>query len=429
MRHSSAPSSLCILIPDGGFRHTVKVVRSLARSSLAPSVSVHVCAEDPPPRSLPLSRHVAAVHPLANDLTDEEHVQAVLAIAKRIGADVLFPLSVHERMRFARHQREVEQQVALVPGSDPETLAITRDKWKLATFMAAHNIPHPPTISLEPVSTLPERLEAVPFPVVVKTTIGENGVHIFRFEEPSEVLTFAETKGETWREYMVQSYIEGSDIDYSVLAVDGHVLAYTIQQGMVPSEHEEFGPPSLIEFVHDPLVEAVGHKLIQDLGLSGLAHVDLRYDPERASVYVLEINTRIWGSVLGSLRAGVNFSDLACRVALERPISDVPYDEIQYAVGEPSLGRVREALRHGIPLRQSCMAFGVDDPLPDLLHLYRTNREWLSTYWRGEEKQQEGSPAAEGQTPRRQGRGDEHPQPLEPVAEKEAGEPSVVRSP
>jgi glutathione synthase/RimK-type ligase-like ATP-grasp enzyme len=427
MRHSPDSSSLCILIPDGGFKQTLKVVRSLARSSLAPSVSVHVCAEDPLPRSLRLSRHVAAIHRLADDLTDEEHVQAVLAIAKRIGADVLFPLSVNERVLFARHQNEVEGQVALVPGSDPETLAITRDKWKLVSFMAAHDIPHPPTIRLEPVSTLPERLQTVPFPVVVKTTIGANGVHIFRFEEPSEVLRFAETKGETWREYMVQSYIEGSDIDYSVLAVDGYVLAYTIQQGMVPSEHEGFGPPSLIEFVHDPLVEAVGHKLVRDLGLTGLAHMDLRYDTERASVYVLEINTRIWGSVLGSLRAGVNFSDLACRVALERPISKVPYDEIQYAVGEPSLERVREALRHGISLRRSCMSFGVDDPLPDLLHLYRTNREWLSTYWGGEEDQAESS-AAGGQTPRRQDRGDEHLQSLKPAAE-EAADPSVVHSP
>lgn len=378
MVSASASRSLRVFIPDGGFRHTLKVVRSLARGSLGPATSIHVSAGDPIPRALQLSRHVAEIHPISYELSGEDRMRAVASVARDIGADILFPLSITEGMLVARHRDLMDEHMSIVPLSDAATQELAGDKGRLARFMEAHDIPYPPAVSLKPVSTLRKRLEAVSFPVLVKTTIGEGGVHIFRFEEPDGVLEFARTKDDGWREYIVQSYIEGSDVDYSVLAVDGEVIAHTIQQAIVPGEGgEPFGPPSLIEFVHDPRVKAVGHRLIDALGYSGLAHVDLRYDENREALYVLEINTRIWGSLLGSLRAGINFPELACRVALDRPIPTVDYEDIRYSVGAPTLERVRKTVAQGIPLRQSCMAYGIDDPLPDLMNFVRLNLEWI----------------------------------------------------
>jgi len=298
-------------------------------------------------------------------------------VARQIGADLIFPVSVDGNMLFAKY-RELFGEMASSPFSDLKTQKIADDKGLLVELMQERGISHPPAVRLRPIPGLQARLKEVPFPVLVKATVGEGGRHIYRFEDPEEVLHFAEHEAEEDREYIVQSFVEGTDIDYSVLAVEGKVVAYTIQQALVSARHRhEFGPPEHIEFLGDPKVEAIGRSLVEALGFSGLAHIDLRYDTERQNLYVLEINARIWGSLFGSLRAGVNFPALACSAGLGLPLPAAEYEKIRYCVvGDLGVKRLLRARRRGIPLRNSCLAYALDDPLPDLMELARVKWDW-----------------------------------------------------
>jgi predicted ATP-grasp superfamily ATP-dependent carboligase len=56
--------------------------------------------------------------------------------------------------------------------------------------------------------------------------------------------------------------------------------------------------------------------LISELGWSGVANIDMRFDARHHMPLVLELNGRYWLSLLGSLNAGVNFPLLACEICL-----------------------------------------------------------------------------------------------------------------
>ena len=376
-----SPQSFRVLIPDGEFPHALKAVRCLARSaSLLETqnpVSIHLCTGSEIPHLLRFSRHVDEIHPIPLQLPKWERAQMIADVARKIGADLIFPVSVEGNMLFAKY-RELFGGMASTPISDLHTQRTADDKGLLVELMEKRGISHPPAVRLRPMPGLQARLKDVPFPVLVKATVGQGGKHIYRFEKPDDVLHFAKQEAEDDREYIVQSFVEGTDIDYSVLAVEGTVVAYTIQQALVSARHRhEFGPPEHIQFLGDPNVEAIGRSLIEALGFSGLAHIDLRYDTERQNLYVLEINARIWGSLLGSLRAGVNFPALACRAGLGRPLPAVEYEKIRYCVvGDLGIKRLWRAHRREIPLRNSCLTYAVDDPLPDLMELARLKWEW-----------------------------------------------------
>jgi len=77
-----------------------------------------------------------------------------------------------------------------------------------------------------------------------------------------------------------------------------------------------------IEFVYDERVVQVVERLMRLLNWSGVAHIDLRFDQDEDEIKVIEINGRYWGSLLGSLNAGINFPALAVQccngVAIEK---------------------------------------------------------------------------------------------------------------
>jgi len=67
-------------------------------------------------------------------------------------------------------------------------------------------------------------------------------------------------------------------------------------------------------------------KVMRKFNWHGVANIDIRRDHRTKKIYILEINGRYWGSVIGSLtRAGLNFPDIAANYALgfRIPINDM----------------------------------------------------------------------------------------------------------
>ena len=110
------------------------------------------------------------------------------------------------------------------------------------------------------------------------------------------------------REFIVQELVEGADVDCSVVAEDGEILAWTTQRGVAKTR---FAAPAteIIMEPHPALYEQVA-RLLRDLRWSGVAHIDTILDARDGSYRILELNGRFWGSLLASTAAGVNFPAL-----------------------------------------------------------------------------------------------------------------------
>ena len=123
--------------------------------------------------------------------------------------------------------------------------------------------------------------------------------------------------------------INGYNIDCSVLCQNGNILAYTIQKG-INQDSLDFKYSAHIDFVHHEPTFALVKDIIHKLNWSGVAHLDLRYDEENNQIKIIEINPRYWGTVMGSLYAGVNFPYLHCLAGLNISVAKETFQPIRF---------------------------------------------------------------------------------------------------
>jgi predicted ATP-grasp superfamily ATP-dependent carboligase len=115
----------------------------------------------------------------------------------------------------------------------------------------------------------------------------------------------------------------------------------------------------------------VAKKLIHELGWSGVANIDMRFDARHKIPMVLELNGRYWRSLLGSLNAGVNFPLLACEMCLgEIKANRKPHKARYFSRKESALLSLVGGGRLGIRPHETDLRYL--DPLPAAISLAKS---------------------------------------------------------
>jgi len=356
---------LSVLIADGESDFALPVLRCLSR---APGVTVDVLSEDPRP-PVRYSRHRGRFIATEAQGDDETRLRGIRAAIRSCGAEILMPVGAEKARFVAAHRSALEGEVRLVPLPDAETLERADDKGLFAEFLRSHGLPCPSTVRCKAGAFDATSFSSLSFPVLVKPARGGFGRGIRLFERLETLMEYVESRAER-DELIVQSRVRGGDVDCSLLARDGRILAYTIQRPIVPGVRA-FGAPLAIEFVHDDAVREVVERLVRALRWSGIAHVDLRYDEAEGGVKVIELNPRYWGSLLGSLVAGVNFPHLACLAAVGREFPEPEYRGVRYCGGKTAVRLLARRLKgrggSALGIEETGLGFTLRDPGPQVL--------------------------------------------------------------
>ncbi len=355
---------LSILIPDGESRFALLVVRCLSQVSGA---KFHILSTDPWAR-VRFSRYCSSFTSYDDAHDDESMLSAIIHAAQKEKANILLPVSEFG-IRFASTWLGKLDEIVVAPLPKLEIFNIAVNKWKFADFMQSNDIPTPRTILFRHDKELNKQIEGFKFPVLLKPTRGMYGSGIIQFDDSASLENILEARGHDAGEYIIQEFVRGYDIDCSVLCKNGEILAYTIQKGIIPSL-QRFGPPSAIEFLEHEELLKVASKLVSKLNWSGVAHIDMMVDVSNESVKVIELNPRYWGSLMGSLKAGVNFPFLAVTAGLGKELPQVSYRKIRYT--EP-YAAMKLLMRKpfllgagGSALSESGWSYLLSDPLPTL---------------------------------------------------------------
>jgi len=353
-----------VLIPDGEAPHALPVVRCLGA---VPGITIHVGSAR---RDVKLrhSRHVSSFH-LLPKRREATWLDQLCDLARATRVDLILP--VHEpTVRLAVLWKERLREVCtLAPMPDLENFDRAVDKGQLAHLMKHAGIPHPHTLDCN--GELEEALKQIgfSFPAIVKACRGSFGRQVY--EVPSAEALFAlleKTAGDV-HEYIAQPYIDGYDIDASVLCQEGRVLAWTMQRERLAIP-DSFEPPLVVEFFHDDPALSQVRRLMEQLRWTGVAHIDMRYDEADQQIKVLEINARFWGSLLGSLTAGINFPYLACQIALGASPA-IPISSPGLYFGRGITGRVRSEEALPYSWRRGNLPYILADPMPEVLSWWK----------------------------------------------------------
>jgi D-aspartate ligase len=356
-----------ILLLDGDWMHTLRTIRALAQVG---QWNIHVLATQKP-LEIPIrfSRHVRSFHCKEVIEGSPDWIEIVLKRANEVGARIVFPQRESSSLNCIRHRTRIEQVVKLTPLADEQSFTTAIDKGSLAILMRKQGISHPRFCIVEGEEAL-HRLSSLNFPVLIKPRMGEFGKGIQRVDTREELLSSMNKFGDP-SGWMIQEIVEGTDIDCSFLAIDGELIAWTIQRGLDVT-NEKFSAPNKIEFVHNSRVLELSRKLAATLNYTGLAHVDMRQS-STGEVYVLELNARVWGSISGSVAAGVNFPDLSCRSAIGLTIPLTQQNLIRFNNGGSG---IRNAISILLRLPNPTFRIGethfpqmIRDPFPEILSL------------------------------------------------------------
>jgi predicted ATP-grasp superfamily ATP-dependent carboligase len=354
-----------VLIPDGENVFAILVLRCLSQ---VPRLRTHILSNNPwaPIR---FSRYRNQFFGNIRGKSEEGRLDAIWHTVKQMKVDVILPVGQDTIRLLSKHAATLSQFTAVAPVPDVEAFDIAANKWFLADWLKKNDIPHPPTILFQPQEDFDKRLSDLQFPVLIKPTRGGNGRGIKFFDDPSVLLTFFQGDRRL-EEFIVQSFVRGYDIDCSVLCEEGKILAYTIQKGFIEGYHP-FGPPAGIDFLDDRATYDVVRLMVDRLHWSGIAHIDLRYDEHDKQVKVIEINPRYWGTLLGSLIAGVNFPYLACLAGLRAEVPKTEYQFKRFVAGMAAVKMLSQRFLKGnkAELNFDCSSIGfiLKDPLPEIL--------------------------------------------------------------
>jgi predicted ATP-grasp superfamily ATP-dependent carboligase len=225
----------------------------------------------------------------------------------RNGIDLVIAADLSFTMMMAQAQAKVS--VPVYPVATLEVLQTLHDKWRFHWLLTSLGLPSPRTHRLDP----GESLDAVPFgyPLMAKPTNSEGGDRVARYDSRADLEAMLDRPGAREFPWLLQQFLPGRDIDISLLADHGQVVAWTIQD----DDKDGFKI-----FKHDDRILRIGQRVAAATNFHGVAHFDMRIDERDGSVYVIECNPRFWGSMILSTWSGVNFVELGCAMALGKEV-------------------------------------------------------------------------------------------------------------
>lgn len=194
-------------------------------------------------------------------------------------------------------------------------------------------------------------------------------------------------------ELMLQEYIPGPASNSYLL--DGFIDRHGSLRGLFARRRIrqyplDFGNSSAVRSVDRSEVakaEAALLRLLEAVGYRGIFNAEFKLDPRTGAFNLLEINGRTWLYAEFAARCGFNAPRMAWQDSLGLAVTPLdryevgrtvinPYYDIFAALGLRSAGEVRtgDVLRSWVGADQ--LLFAADDPLPSIMSVGRTVRDW-----------------------------------------------------
>ena len=321
-----------ILILDANQRSALAAVRSLGK---IPGNIIHV-ADSSSEALAGVSRFCHQYHQHPSPINQlEEFIAWVIAFIERHQIHFLLPMT-EITSRTVLTIRERLGQCAL-PFAELDTVLALSDKWRLIQLANSIGVRCPHTEYFANASDL---LRAPPeqFPIVVKPCLsrilhnGEwisTGVHIAKDLSSLIALTqkFSYLHSHP---FLVQEYIPGHGAGVFTLYRFGTPITFFAHRRI--REKPPSGGVSVLSesIAAPPQLVQVARKLLDHAQWHGVAMVEFRISPD-GTPYLMEINTRFWGSLQLAIDSGVDFPQLLFQATLS---DKAPATPANYKTGQ-----------------------------------------------------------------------------------------------
>lgn len=229
---------------------------------------------------------------------DAKIAQVINAISEKMPDVVVVPADCAGMRLIGRIRAQLRPQVAPIP--ELATLDLMDDKWQFHEFCRRNGLDVPTTyfVGSKDNFDIDAAVAKLGLPFVLKPAneSGSLGVQIVRSKE--HYLEAVERNDQyQFKTLIAQRYIDGEDIDLSLLSNHGRIAAFAIQQAR----------GAMIEFIPNPCLENMAATLCEKSAYHGVMHLDARIEAATGRVFLIESNPRFWASLTAATWCGLNF--------------------------------------------------------------------------------------------------------------------------
>lgn len=246
----------------------------------------------------------------------------------------LYPVTEVSSFLCLMHRDQIGDCKLPFPALD--TMLTLADKWKLMNLAEAQRIPHPRSWFCQDALTCETDL-GYRFPVVMKPCLSRiwlgdgwlhSSVHIVNSFAEMQMLRQEKPYFKN-HSFMVQDYIPGHGAGIFALYDCGKAITFFAHRRI--REKPPLGGVSVLsESVRpDPRMLDMAKRLLDAVQWHGIAMVEFRVTPA-GEPYLMEVNTRFWGSLQLAIDAGIDFPHLLYQIIAGESVAVSPPYRIGY---------------------------------------------------------------------------------------------------
>jgi predicted ATP-grasp superfamily ATP-dependent carboligase len=307
-----------VLVLDASQRSALACIRSLGRIG---GIEIH--AADSATNAIGgASRYCAQYwqHPPVRE-APAQFIAWLRDFTTRTGIDLVFPMTEFSSQLILIDNERSDEAPIPVAFADHATVLSLADKGRLVALARSLDIPCPASSLHDSAAAVD--LDAIDrFPVVVKPCLS----HLWLEDRwLSTSVQIAEDRaalerilsGSPWLQqhaFMLQEFIPGRGAGVFALYDQGRAVAFFAHRRL--REKPPGGGVSVLSesIPLDPQLLAQSRRLLDAAGWHGVAMVEFRIDGQ-GRAWLMEVNTRFWGSLQLAIDAGVDFPGLLYRIS------------------------------------------------------------------------------------------------------------------
>jgi glutathione synthase/RimK-type ligase-like ATP-grasp enzyme len=191
---------------------------------------------------------------------------------------------------FERKEKYYEVINSMLP--DVESFQLARNKKEFQKYCESHHLPVPRSYDDNVINELNKEFR----PVIAKLNIGSGSVGMKYLERKDQIHLLNEIDH---GEYLIQEKIESDRKIYGAffLCLEGEIISYHGHR-RIRTFPEKGGVTVFSKADYDPVIKNIGAKLLKKLNWNGFAMIEFMYDLRDESWKIIELNPRLWGSVM-----------------------------------------------------------------------------------------------------------------------------------
>jgi len=289
-----------VLITDADYKHTLAAVRSLGQKGyyiIAGATSKHAQSF--------YSKYCNEKLIYPDPHNEDAFINFLLSYLNENNVNVLLPVGYTTNVVISKYKEKLLQYTR-IPIADYSAMKIASNKKRTMKLAKKVGIPTPKEF------TCAEQINN--FPVVAKGIYESGHIHYINSKEELQKLNISD--------YILQEYIPGDGFGFYALFNHGNVKAVFMHKRL--REYPITGGSSTAAAsIYDADLLYLGLKLLKSLNWHGVAMVEFKKDIRNDKFTLMEINPKFWGSLDLSIVSGVDFSELAVKMALDEDFDTV----------------------------------------------------------------------------------------------------------